>query len=197
MAGLTAIIIITGLGAHATDLAALDPSQFIEQAAVRIQRAFHLFNRRQRSSCPGIVVARPQPPTVRIQPEDEGDSDTLADQEIPGPPPSGRDPDSESRSRPNRETGIPCFPILAESGIGVPFSRFLPNRESGIPSPIPGQIGNRGNGNWGFGPKPTELATGHWQPLTGKLLTCVGGNQHFRGSKAAFGPRIVLGTHMG
>ncbi len=46
--------------------------------------------------------------------------------------------------RPNRESGIPQFPILAESGIGgsLPDSR----RES----PIPGQIGNRGNGKWGF-----------------------------------------------
>jgi hypothetical protein len=49
---------------------------------------------------------------------------------------ANRDPDSR-------------FP--AESGIGdslCPDSR--PNRESGIPSPIPGQIGNGGNGNWGF-----------------------------------------------
>jgi hypothetical protein len=40
--------------------------------------------------------------------------------------------------------GFPSFPIFAESGIGdsLPDSR----RES----PIPGQIGNRGNGNWGF-----------------------------------------------
>jgi hypothetical protein len=35
---------------------------------------------------------------------------------------------------------------------GFPVSRFRPNRESGTPTPIPGhwQIGNRGNGNWGF-----------------------------------------------
>ena len=41
------------------------------------------------------------------------------DQETPGPP--NRDPDS--RSRPNRESGIPCFP--AKSGIGdsLPDSR--------------------------------------------------------------------------
>jgi hypothetical protein len=42
-------------------------------------------------------------------------------------------PDSRSRlcTRPNRETGIPCFPIPAESGIGdsLPVSR--PNREWG------------------------------------------------------------------
>ncbi len=81
-----------------------------------------------------------------------------------GPPadrksPARRHRDPDSRSRPNRETGIPCFPILAESGFGkqgIPVSRFWPgpNRESGIPSPIPGEIGNRGtrNGNWGFGP---------------------------------------------
>jgi hypothetical protein len=76
------------------------------------------------------------------------------EQETPGPPPSGpRFP--ESRSRPNRETGIPCFPIPAEL-----VSRFWPNRESGIPSPIPGQIGNRGNGNWGFG--PLAHGTCHW-----------------------------------
>jgi hypothetical protein len=34
-----------------------------------------------------------------------------------------------------------------------PISRFAANRESGIPCqcvPIPGPIGNRGNGNWGF-----------------------------------------------
>ena len=40
-------------------------------------------------------------------------------------------PDPDSRSRLNQETGIPCFPIPAESGIGdsLPVSR--PNRESG------------------------------------------------------------------
>jgi hypothetical protein len=59
-----------GFGTHAIDLAALD--QLIEQAAVRIQRAFRHFSR-QRSKCLGSTVARPQPLTVYIQPEDEGD----------------------------------------------------------------------------------------------------------------------------
>ena len=49
---------------------------------------------------------------------------------------ANRDPDSR-------------FPAKAGNG-AFPDSRFRPNRESGIPSPIPGQIGNRGNGNWGF-----------------------------------------------
>ncbi len=62
--------------------------------------------------------------------------------------------------------GIPDFPICGQSGPRFPFpaesgngdfpimsdSRFRPSRKSGIPSPFPGpgQIGNRGNGNWGF-----------------------------------------------
>lgn len=62
-----------GFGTHATDLAALD--QYIEQAAVCIQRAFRRL-RRQRSSCLGSTVARPQTLTVCIQPEDEGDLDS-------------------------------------------------------------------------------------------------------------------------
>ncbi len=51
---------------------------------------------------------------------------------------ANRDPDSR-------------FPAKSGNG-GFPDSRFRPNREleSGIPSPIPGQIGNGGNGNWGF-----------------------------------------------
>jgi hypothetical protein len=49
------------------------------------------------------------------------------DQEIPGPP--NRDPDS--RFRPNRESGIPCFPIPAESGSESPD--------------FPKKPGNRGN----------------------------------------------------
>ena len=61
-----------GTGTHAIDLAALD--QLIEQAAVRIQRAVRHFSR-QRSKCLGSTVACPQPLTVYIQPEDEGDSD--------------------------------------------------------------------------------------------------------------------------
>jgi hypothetical protein len=73
-------------------------------------------------------------------------------------PPARRHRGPDSRSRPNRETGVPCqcFPIrdLRIGNLGFPVSRFWPtrNRESRIPSPIPGQIGNRGNGNWGFGP---------------------------------------------
>jgi hypothetical protein len=62
-----------GLGTHATDLAALD--QLIEQAAVRIQRAFRRFSQ-QRSGCLGSVVARLQPPIVCTQPEDEGNTDS-------------------------------------------------------------------------------------------------------------------------
>ncbi len=58
-----------GLGTHATDLTALD--QLIEQAAVRIQRAFRHFIR-QRSSCLGSTVARPQSLTVCSQPGGEG-----------------------------------------------------------------------------------------------------------------------------
>ena len=55
-----------------------------------------------------------------------------SDQEIPGPP--NRDPDS--RFRPNRESGIPCFPIPAESG----------NDSPDFPSPdFPKKPGNRGN----------------------------------------------------
>ena len=45
-------------------------------------------------------------------------------------------------SRPNRETGD--FPIPDSRPIGPA------DRESEVPSPFPGQIGNRGNGNWGF-----------------------------------------------
>ena len=62
-----------GFGTHATDLTALD--QLIEQAAVRIQRAFRHFSR-QRSSCLGSTVARPQSLTVCNQPEDEGNMDS-------------------------------------------------------------------------------------------------------------------------
>jgi hypothetical protein len=51
----------------------------------------------------------------------------ISDQEIPRP--ANRNPDS--RSRPNRESGIPCFPITAEPGVGdsLPVSRQ--NREWG------------------------------------------------------------------
>ncbi len=55
-------------------------------------------------------------------------------------------------ARRHRETGIPCFPIPAvrESGSRSTFP-ILPNGNRGF-LPIPGQIGNRGNGNWGCGP---------------------------------------------
>jgi hypothetical protein len=66
-------------GTHATDLAALD--QYVEQAAVRIQRAFRRLSKR-RSKCLGSTVARPQPLTVCIQPEDEGDSDSKVDSSV-------------------------------------------------------------------------------------------------------------------
>ena len=42
---------------------------------------------------------------------------------------ANRDPDS--RSRPNRESGIPGFPIPAKSGIGDSLPDARPNRESG------------------------------------------------------------------
>ncbi len=50
----------------------------------------------------------------------------------------------------------PRFPFPAPGRIrvgkrGFPVSRFRPSRESGVPSPFPGHIGNRGNGNWGLG----------------------------------------------
>jgi hypothetical protein len=71
-----------GFGTHATDLAALD--QYVEQAAVRIQRAFRRLSK-QRSKCLGSTVARPQPLTVYLQPgpEDEGDLDSKVDSSVP------------------------------------------------------------------------------------------------------------------
>jgi hypothetical protein len=98
--------------------------------------------------CVGAVNSPGRPWPLRSS-MDSGLISRSPDQEIPGPPPSG-----------------PRFPVPAESGngdslfpdsprignLGFPVSRFWPDRESGIPSPIPGQIGNRGNGNlnWGF-----------------------------------------------
>jgi hypothetical protein len=67
-----------GFGTHATDLTALD--QYVEQAAVRIQRAFRRLSK-QRCKCLGSTVARPQPLTV-IQPEDEGDLDSKVDSSV-------------------------------------------------------------------------------------------------------------------
>ena len=68
-----------GFGTNAADLTALD--QLIEQAAVRIQRAFRHFSR-QRRSCLGSTVARPQPLTVCIQPEDGGTTDSGVDASV-------------------------------------------------------------------------------------------------------------------
>ena len=68
-----------GFGTHAIDLTALD--QLIEQAAIRIQRAFRHFSR-QRSKCLGSTVACPQPLTVYIQPEDEEDLDSKMDSSV-------------------------------------------------------------------------------------------------------------------
>jgi hypothetical protein len=62
----------------------------------------------------------------------------------------------------------PRFPVPAESG-------------SGIPSPFPGQIGNRGNGNWGL---PGLVVILH-RPVLGSLRRTrrAGGGQnlHLRG----------------
>ena len=71
-----------------------------------------------------------------------------------------RDPRADSR-----------FPAKAGNG-GFPDSRFRPNRESGIPSPILGQIGNRGNGNWGFpGLVPTRRRSRECQRQASHLIT--------------------------
>ncbi len=48
-----------------------------------------------------------------------------------------------ARRRRESDSGPPAIPVSS-----------WPNRESGIPSPIPGQIGNRGS--WGFGPLPVS-----------------------------------------
>jgi hypothetical protein len=62
--------------------------------------------------------------------------------------PQGMDGSPISRFAANRD---PDSRFPAESGNGpIPDSRFPADRESGIPSPFPAQIGNRGNGNWGF-----------------------------------------------
>ncbi len=89
----------------------------------------------------------------------------MAHWQTPESPARGRR-DADSRSRPgrlrNRESarGIPCFPIPAESGIG----------DSLPAGAIPGQIGNRGNGNWGFGPLP-EWPGARRRPLRGSVHT--------------------------
>jgi hypothetical protein len=65
---------------------------------------------------------------------------------------ANRDPDS--RSRPNRESGIPCFPIPAKSGIGDSFPDSRPNRESGERElGISGSV-NRGSDRTGTGTVP-------------------------------------------
>jgi hypothetical protein len=103
--------------------------------------------------------------------------------------PARRHRDPDSRSRPNREPGNPCFPIPGRIGKqGFPVSRFPPNRESGIPRfPIlarpkrelgiparfPAKSGIGGTGIGDLGLWRTELATSHWLPL----LTCVGGRK--------------------
>jgi hypothetical protein len=59
----------------------------LESAAVRIQKAFRYFNRRC-PSCPDIIVARPQPLTACISPEDDLDSlvgSSAADMVLPTP----------------------------------------------------------------------------------------------------------------
>jgi hypothetical protein len=76
---------------------------------------------------------------------------------IPGPGRIGKRGFPVSRFPPNRESGIPRFPILAESGIGprgsLPDSR--PNRESGE---RPGELGI-----WASGPRNLPLPH---EPLT-------------------------------
>jgi hypothetical protein len=84
--------------------------------------------------------------------------------------PARRHRDPDSRSRPNRETGdslfhdsrpanrdsesgIPRFPILAESGIGDSLPDSRPSRESG---------GRRELGIWASDLRRTERATSHW-----------------------------------
>ena len=60
------------------------------------------------------------------------------------------------------------FPVPGRIGNGgkLADSRFRPNRETGIPSPFPCQIGNRGNGNWGFpGLATTTRLQTHWQEV--------------------------------
>jgi hypothetical protein len=65
------------------------------------------------------------------------------------------------------------FPAESGSG-GFPDSRFPADRESEIPSPFPGhwQIGNRGNGNWGFPGllAAASLAAWQWQAGTGRRV---------------------------
>ncbi len=72
------------------------------------------------------------------------------------------------RPRHLRPIGIPIsVPGRSSSGNGgflnISRSESRPNRETGVPSPFPGQIGNRGNGNWGFpgmgAPAASLLAT--------------------------------------
>ncbi len=107
-------------------------------ASNSIPRALRICDYKRRSAPKGPALA---PSGVhRGQPPRPGNPRPAAiGTPIPGPGQIGKRGFPVSRFPPNRESGIPRF-------------RFWPNRESGIPSPIPGQIGNRRNGNWGFGP---------------------------------------------
>ena len=71
----------------------------------------------------------------------------------------------------------PRFPFPAESGNGgFPDSRSRPSRESEIPSPFPGQIGNRGDGNcqWGFPGVKAQISSrsgkSTFPPAPGRLI---------------------------
>jgi hypothetical protein len=98
------------------------------------------------------------------------------------------DPDPDSRSRPNRETGIPCFTLPAESGIPrfpilaeSPGNRGFPPRfpaKSGPGEVVPGE---RELGTWASRWHGT-CHEPHWLRDWLPLLTCVGG----RKSAAAF-----------
>ncbi len=110
--------------------------------------------------------------------------------------PARRHRDPDSRSRPNRETGSPCLPIPAESGIGdsresgpgIPPGRFPILAESGIGDSLPDSRPNRESGERELGISACgprfQLATSHWQPL----LTCVGGR------KSAFSSSRIKGN---
>jgi hypothetical protein len=97
--------------------------------------------------------------------------------------------------------GYPRFQVPDLQRIGKsPDSRFRPNRESGVPSPIPGQIGNRGNRNWGFpgpslgrsrgGAAPLQVA-GYWEALSPGPLTVPRPRPKGTVTVAAHWPRAV------
>ena len=115
-----------GLGTHATDLAVLD--QLIEHAAVRIQRAFRHFSR-QRSSCLGGTVARPQPLAVCNQPEEEGHID-------PGVDSSVADTEASQASTASQRFSCVCsvhakLPSLHLATVGVLAGRSTPPMSHG------------------------------------------------------------------